>query len=885
MIEKGYNIYGPIIPYAEEDNYPTHLAKYGKGGFVSLDIETKDDIKKHIPEERLEEGMLVYVVKDTANIFFYQYLGGEWTRAKLPNNISISTDLEAFKKNSAEGDITVYNNKFYYKDSEGNVSILPAYEFKELEDDTTYNSTFTDENSNLVENSSIAFSVSGEDKNLNIDSSVKINLGDKIITSEESESSISLPSTNGTLALTSDINSAIDPVSEKLEKLISSSTVSEESIKALQEEVFESSSSYTSNYIHINPLKKTNSGGESVVVDFDQEFKNLIEGGSARKGFDCPHAKFLTITLGDNFKNPTETSDKTASLFLLISGKLTGSVTTQVFTDIVVITNRGKASSGAWDVRHVNDITCVVNNKNSAYSLIKYDPDSKYSKKWQGNSYTYIDLATLPGVSLDIKIIGKNFSDDEFKLTWYTDPVNEPDYTGKEVHGFAQWKQLPSFTDSSISIEIANTYKQQKAETTTISLGVETETEDTKDLELNPYNTFIIDCENTLHSTEQGALTFHVNSLPKNGDSVLSDEEMLYNTILRFVFSSTKTENGKGFDYFRITDINDNIVLDLSGLRMEDGESLYVTPVRNADGGTEVWSYYRESSFPKHDNTLIVKQDENKVLRLGVNEETVSSQEKLYTVNYDNLINGDSGISVKLYEGHAGNPTLDIYVPKDAGVIDLRLKGIAKYLIDNSKTSEDTTTLIINSIKCSNGSRFNKGKKIDLILDFISPEKDDTLNFVQDTETYVVDKVLIYNHRGGVSNSENGLFISDSVRLDSSNGNMLSNNSVFGFSTMLNDLETDENNATYYKYYEGYYLRNRDSVDSYTVINKTQTFNYRHHIQLLSLYNKPSDFNLTTETDSEFQYWGIIDTSTYFTPDDYYSEELETLDNLKTSLE
>jgi hypothetical protein len=878
-MEKGYNIYGPIIPYADEDKYPTHLAKYGKGGFVSLDnIETKDKI--NIPEERLEEGMLVYLVEDKANIFFYQYLGGEWTRAKLPNNISISTDLDAFKKNSAEGDITVYNNKFYYKDSEGNVSILPAYEFKELEDDITYNSTFTDENSNLVENSSIAFSVSGEDKNLNIDSSVKINLGDKTITSEDSESSISLPSTNGILALTSDISSAVDPVSEKLEKLISSSTVSEESIKALQEEVFESSSSYTSNYIHINPLKKTDSTGESVIVDFDQEFKDLVDAGGAN--YNCPNAKFLTVALGDSFKNTTETSDKTASLFLLISGKLTGSVTTQVFTDIVVITNRGKASKEAWDVRHVNDITCRVNNKNSAYSLIKYDPDYKNIQKWTKRNNTYIDLATLPGVSLDIKVIGKNFSDDEFKLTWYTDPVNEPDSTGRELHGGMQWTSLPSFTDSSVSIEIANTYKQQKAETTTISLGVETETKDTKDLELNLYNTFIIDCENTLHSTEQGALTFHVKSLPKDGDGIISDEDMLYNTVLRFVFSSTKTENSKGFDYFRITDINDNIVLDLSGLRMEDGESLYVTPVKNADGGTEVWSYYRESSFPKHDNTLIVKQDENKELRLGVNEETVSSQEKLYIVNYDNLINGDSGINVKLYEGHAGNPTLDIYVPKDAGVIDLRLKGIAKYLKNNLKTSEDTTTLIINSIKCSNGSRFNKGKKIDLILDFISPEKNDTLDFVQDTETYVVNKVLIYNYCGRVNNSENGLFRSDSVELDSS-GNMVSNNSVFGFSTMLNDLNTDDNDNT--TFYGGYYLRNRDSVDSYTVINKTQTFNYRHHIQLLSLYNKPSDFNLTTETDSEFQYWGIIDTSTYFTPDDYYSEELETLDNLKTSLE
>lgn len=874
MIEKGYNIYGPIIPYAEEDNYPTHLAKYGKGGFVSLDIETKDDIKKHIPEERLEEGMLVYVVKDTANIFFYQYLGGEWTRAKLPNNISISTDLEAFKKNSAEGDITVYNNKFYYKDSEGNVSILPAYEFKELEDDTTYNSTFTDENSNLVENSSIAFSVLGEDKNLNIDSSVKINLGDKTITSEDSESSISLPSTNGTLALTSDISSAVDPVSEKLEKLISSSTVSEESIKALQEEVFESSSSYTSNYIHINPLKRTNSDGESVIVDFDQEFKELVDAG--RANYNCPNAKFLTITLGDSFKNTTETSDKTASLFLLISGKLTGSVTTQVFTDIVAITNRGKASKEAWDVRHVNDITCRVNNKNSAYSLIKYDPDYKNIQKWTRRNNTYIDLATLPGVSLDIKVIGKNFSDDEFKLTWYTDPVNEPDSTGRELHGGIQWTSLPSFTDSSISIEIANTYKQQKAETTTISLGVETETEDTKDLELDPYNTFIIDCENTLHSTEQGALTFHVKSLPKDGDSVLSDEEMLYNTILRFVFSSTKTENGKGFDYFRITDINDNIVLDLSGLRMEDGESLYVTPVRNADGGTEVWSYYRESSFPKHDNTLVVKQDENKELRLGVNEETVSSQEKLYTVNYDNLINGDSGISVKLSNSSTNSlnidevktsvTSIDLFLPKDASIVDIRLKDLAYYLKERGLSDDINKVIALHGIRRDNDGLFQENKKVDVIIDFASPMDNGTNTITKTDDTINVDKFIIHysvTEEIVMGHGYNGYFVSPYRYPDPAA--FIDN--LFGF----NNVWINSTNEPSIDEYDG---------DNYMVIEKSQVPNYRHHFQLISLYSN-KNFNNTTR----FQYWGIIDTSTYFTPDDYYSEELETLDNLKTSLE
>ena len=30
---KGTNIYAPIVPGTDEDKYPTHYSKYGKGGF------------------------------------------------------------------------------------------------------------------------------------------------------------------------------------------------------------------------------------------------------------------------------------------------------------------------------------------------------------------------------------------------------------------------------------------------------------------------------------------------------------------------------------------------------------------------------------------------------------------------------------------------------------------------------------------------------------------------------------------------------------------------------------------------------------------------------------------------------------------------------------
>lgn len=878
-MENGYNIYGPIIPYADEDNYPTHLAKYGKGGFVSLDdITSKDEI--NIPEERLEEGMLVYIVNDKDNIFFYQYLNGEWTRAKLPNNISISTDLETFKNNSAEGDITIYDNKFYYKDSEGNVSILPVYEFKELEDGFSYNSTFADENDNLVENSSIVFSISGEEKKLNIDSSVKISIGDKVITQEESENSVSLPSDNGVLALTSDISSAVDPVSEKVENLIKSTTIDEASIKALQEEVFEDSSNYTSNYIHINPLKKTNDDGSTSIIDFDEEFKLLFEDND---NHIIPYAKFLKIELGDTFKNNIETSEKTASFFLLISGKLTGSKTTHIFTDIVSISNRGKRIGG-WEVKHLNDVSGKVNDK---FNLILYDhflvykshTSSKATWTNRGSGGNYINLVTIPGVSLDIKVIGKNFSDDEFKLIWYTDPLNEPGHRnnrGQEYIG------LPSFTDSSVSIEISNSYNQQNAITTTINLGTETETETTT-IGLNlDYNTFILDCENTLHSTTQDALIFNITNLPSDPEGVLSSEELLYNSVLRFVFSSTKKEGTTGFDYFKITNKDGVTVLDLSGLGMEDGESIYVTPIRSSDSSTETWSYFRESSFPKHDNTLVVKQDENSELRLGVNEETVSSQEKLYIVNYDNLINVESGVSVKLSNSSENDLVLvinkvktpvisiDLFLPKDASIVDIRLKDLVYYLKEVGLSDDLNKIIALHGIRRLNDGLFQENKKIDVIIDFASPMDNGTGIITETEDSINVDKFIIHysvTEEIVVGHGYNGYFVCPYRYPADLDSDFIDN--LFGFN---NAWIISDNDAAIDEYNE----------ENYMVIEKSQVPNYRHHFQLISLYSNKT-FNGSTI--SRFQHWGVIDTSTYFTSDDYYSEELETLNNLKTSLE
>jgi hypothetical protein len=54
-------ISAPISPYADDNIYPTHLAKFGKGGYrTAATLEERDNI----PDERREEGMVVFVQED-----------------------------------------------------------------------------------------------------------------------------------------------------------------------------------------------------------------------------------------------------------------------------------------------------------------------------------------------------------------------------------------------------------------------------------------------------------------------------------------------------------------------------------------------------------------------------------------------------------------------------------------------------------------------------------------------------------------------------------------------------------------------------------------------------------------------------------------------------
>ena len=106
----GTNIAAPIVPYATSDSYPTHYAKYGKGGYVSLNtIEERNEI----PEERLEEGMLVYVLEDGQS---YQYLGGEWVSARVGKEDSLKFEGSSnYNARVENGIVVAYNEKPTYR--------------------------------------------------------------------------------------------------------------------------------------------------------------------------------------------------------------------------------------------------------------------------------------------------------------------------------------------------------------------------------------------------------------------------------------------------------------------------------------------------------------------------------------------------------------------------------------------------------------------------------------------------------------------------------------------------------------------------------------------------------------------------------------------------
>ena len=70
----GTNVAAAVVPFSTEDQFPTHFAEYGKGGWRS--VLTKDDLDE-IPSVRREDGMAVFVVEESS---VYVHLDGAFKK-------------------------------------------------------------------------------------------------------------------------------------------------------------------------------------------------------------------------------------------------------------------------------------------------------------------------------------------------------------------------------------------------------------------------------------------------------------------------------------------------------------------------------------------------------------------------------------------------------------------------------------------------------------------------------------------------------------------------------------------------------------------------------------------------------------------------------------
>lgn len=76
----GTNLVAPVVPFTTDDKYPTHYAKYGHGGWRT--VNTLNDLN-NIPSQLREEGMAVYCIEDKKT---YIYVNSSWKELSFGGN-------------------------------------------------------------------------------------------------------------------------------------------------------------------------------------------------------------------------------------------------------------------------------------------------------------------------------------------------------------------------------------------------------------------------------------------------------------------------------------------------------------------------------------------------------------------------------------------------------------------------------------------------------------------------------------------------------------------------------------------------------------------------------------------------------------------------------
>lgn len=104
---KGTNVAALIVPFTDQDTYATHDAKYGKGGFRSVQTVTERDA---IPNERKDIGMIVHISSTNIN---YIWTGTTWNEWIPKGTITVDTTLSTTSTNPVQNKIvTAEFNKY-----------------------------------------------------------------------------------------------------------------------------------------------------------------------------------------------------------------------------------------------------------------------------------------------------------------------------------------------------------------------------------------------------------------------------------------------------------------------------------------------------------------------------------------------------------------------------------------------------------------------------------------------------------------------------------------------------------------------------------------------------------------------------------------------------
>lgn len=118
--QSGTKVTSSLVPNSELDNYPTHQAKYGKGGFRTVKTLTQRDA---ILTSRRDTGMLVYVIQDST---IYQLKGGllnvNWKKLNLSGN----TDTTVYTLNNQAITTAGYTYTFRSGGTNTNYSVFTS---------------------------------------------------------------------------------------------------------------------------------------------------------------------------------------------------------------------------------------------------------------------------------------------------------------------------------------------------------------------------------------------------------------------------------------------------------------------------------------------------------------------------------------------------------------------------------------------------------------------------------------------------------------------------------------------------------------------------------------------------------------------------------------